>query len=123
MTFHEAQIHCSKLNSTICEFQQNFVCALDNMYWKKNLVSPLNNAEIEELLKEKNIMEKQYIIWTDFERINMTHFRISISCTESEQKAQGYKLELKWLNSLTSLLHLGCPRDLTKASQKITVLS
>merc|ERR1712176_986191 len=55
MTFHEAQIHCSKLNSTI--------------------FSPLNNAEIEELLKEKNIMEKQYIIWTDFERINMTHFR------------------------------------------------
>ena len=83
MTFHEAQIHCIKLNSTICEFQQNFVCAFDYMYWKNNLVSPLNNAEIDELLKKKNIMEKQYIIWTDFERINMTHFRISISCTES----------------------------------------
>ena len=25
-------------------------------------------------------MEKQSIIWTDFERINMTHFRISTSC-------------------------------------------
>ena len=80
MTFNEAQIHCNKLNSSICEFRQNLIFAFEYMYWKKNLVSPLNNEEIEELLKEKNIMEKQSIIWTDFERINMTHFRISTSC-------------------------------------------
>ena len=46
-----------------------------------NLVSPLNYDEIEDLVKEKSLTEKQYIIWTDFERLNMTHFRISISCT------------------------------------------
>ena len=80
MTFHEAQIHCNKLNSSICEFQENFVSAFEYMYRNKNSVSPLNNEEIEGLLKGKNIIKKQSIIWTDFERINITHFRISTSC-------------------------------------------
>ena len=48
-------------------------------FCKKNLVSPLNYDEIEDLVKEKSITEKQFYIWTDFERHNMTHFRISTS--------------------------------------------
>ena len=43
-------------------------------------VLPLKYEEIEELVKEKNITEKQYYIWTDFERLNLTHFRISVLC-------------------------------------------
>ena len=42
-------------------------------------VLPLKYEEIEELVKEKNITEKQYYIWTDFERLNFTHFLISMS--------------------------------------------
>lgn len=48
-------------------------------FCKKNLVSPLNYDEIEDLVKEKSITEKQFYIWTDFERHNKTHFRISTS--------------------------------------------
>ena len=33
--------------------------------------------EIEHLVEEKNITDEQYIIWTDFERMNLTHFRTS----------------------------------------------
>ena len=37
----------------------------------------MNFREIKELFDEKNITDEKYIIWTDFERINMTHFRTS----------------------------------------------
>ena len=45
-----------------------------------NSVSPLNFDEIKNLIEEKNITDEQYIIWTDFERINSTYFRISAIC-------------------------------------------
>ena len=32
---------------------------------------------IEHLVIQKNITDEQYILWTDFERTNQTHFRIS----------------------------------------------
>ena len=38
----------------------------------------MNFEEIEHLVVEKNITDEQYIIWTDFERINLTHFRASL---------------------------------------------
>ena len=47
-----------------------------------NSVSPLNFDEIKNLIEEKNITDEQYIIWTDFERINLTHFRTSIFCRQ-----------------------------------------
>ena len=37
----------------------------------------MNFREIKELFDEKNITDEKYIIWTDFERVNMTHFRTS----------------------------------------------
>ena len=37
----------------------------------------MNFEEIKELVDENNISDENYIIWTDFERINMTHFRSS----------------------------------------------
>ena len=48
-------------------------------------VSPLNVEEIENLVKDKNVTDEQYIIWTDFERINLTHFRTSIFCRQPLQ--------------------------------------
>ena len=37
---------------------------------------------LEYLVKDKNVTDEQYIIWTDFERINLTHFRTSIFCRQ-----------------------------------------
>ena len=37
----------------------------------------MNFQEIKKLVDENNITDENYTIWTDFERINMTHFRSS----------------------------------------------
>ena len=80
MTFTEAQIHCKGLNSTICKSPSINMPESRSKAIKANSVSPLNFEEIKNLIEEKNLTDEQYIIWTDFERVNLTHFRISDTC-------------------------------------------
>ena len=119
MTFTEAHNECSIQNSTICKFShwrfsissligQNLNC-FASIGPDINLVSPLNFVEIKEIINEMNITELRYIIWTDFERINMTHFRTSSKKSENFLKIfwkkiwkTFYQIQINWKGSINN---------------------
>ena len=44
--------------------------------------TPKNFDEISSAMEQTNLINEPFVVWTDFERINMTHFR-NIGANES----------------------------------------
>ena len=42
---------------------------------RNNSDTPKNFDEISEAIEHTNLSNESFVVWTDFERINMTHFR------------------------------------------------
>ena len=70
ITFKEAEIRCKAFNTTMCK-ELLFLRFLSYCF----LVSPIRFEEVSKTFAEKNIKEDHLLIWTDFERINISHFR------------------------------------------------
>ena len=70
VTFKEAEIKCKALNTTMCKK----LCFLGSSYDGFS-VSPIRFDEVSKAFAEKNIKTDHLLIWTDFERINISHFR------------------------------------------------
>ena len=70
VTFKDAEIKCKALNTTICKKMSFLIIHL--MAFS---VSPICFDEVTKAFAEKNIKTEHLSIWTDFERINISHFR------------------------------------------------
>ena len=74
MTFKAASEHCANLSSHICEFRTLKFRVREQML-RNNSDTPKNFDEISEAIEHTNLSNESFVVWTDFERINMTHFR------------------------------------------------
>ena len=81
LTFKAASEHCANLSSHICE-SPTLKFRVQEQMLKNNSDTPKNFDEVSRAMEQANLNNQSFVVWTDFERINMTHFR-KISTDES----------------------------------------
>ena len=84
MTFVDAVEHCGKLNTTICKLNMHSKCIGVDLDSNANVRPPIilissdspesfNDVAVE--IEKRHLTKAMYIIWTDFERVDLMNFR------------------------------------------------
>ena len=88
MTFKDAVDHCERLNTTICKLNIISVNVCDWFF----LDSPESFDDVALEFEKRNLTKVSYIIWTDFERVDLMKFRWKFS---SNKKLWNYRFRSK----------------------------